>query len=170
MIASIFSVDQTGGVGNKGTLPWAHHPEDMAWFKEQTAGHVVVMGRKTWDDPKMPKPLPGRANIIATTRYLPYMSNVRPIKGDLNKEILNLKQLYPNKNIWIIGGVDLLMQCRDITDYAYVTHRKGSFYSDTRLNMGKYFHAFQARSSCPSKDKMLNFTIYKNIDPFRQFL
>jgi dihydrofolate reductase len=171
MIAAIFSVDQSGGVGNKGTLPWAqHHPEDMAWFREHTNGHVVVMGRNTWDDPKMLHPLPGRINVIATTRSYPYHPDVTSIKGDLNKEILALQDRYPKKNIWIIGGANLLMQCKDITDYAYVTHRRGSYYSDTRLHMSNYFHGMQAKSSCPSKDKVLNFTVYKNISPFRPFI
>lgn len=167
MIASIFSIDQTGGVGNRDTLPWKHHPEDMEWFRELTVGHVVVMGRRTWDDPKMPKPMPGRVNVIATNDSLPRHQLVRSIRGNIPEQILELQTLWPNKNIWIIGGVNLLMQCRDITDYAYVTHRKGSFYADTRLDMSDYFKGFRAQSARPSSDKMLNFTTYKNIDPFR---
>ena len=167
MIASIFSVDQTGGVGNRGTLPWSHHPEDMEWFRELTVGHIVVMGRNTWDDPKMPKPLPDRINVIATNNDLMRHRSVRRIHGNLPVRIMELQSLWPKKNIWIIGGVNLLMQCRDITDYAYVTHRKGSFYSDVRLDMSDYFKGFRAQSARPSSDKMLNFTTYKNVDPFR---
>jgi dihydrofolate reductase len=166
MISAIFSVDQTGGVGNRGTLPWKHHPEDMAQFRELTVGHVVVMGRKTWDDPMMPKPLPDRVNIIATNRAVDHPL-VRTIRGDLPTEIEKLQGLWPKKNIYIIGGVDLLMQCKGITDRVYVTHRKGSYYADTRLNMGEYFMMFRAWSARPSTDKMLNFTEYKNINPFR---
>ena len=167
MIASIFSVDQTGGVGNKGTLPWKHHPEDMEWFRELTVGHVVVMGRKTWDDPKMPKPLPDRINVIATNRTIERHALIRTIKGDLPTEIERLQGIWPKKNIYIIGGVDLLMQCKGITDYAYVTHRKGSHYADVRLNISDYFTMFRACSARPSTDKMLNFTEYKNVNPFR---
>jgi dihydrofolate reductase len=168
MIASLFSVDQTGGVGNRGTLPWKHHPEDMAWFKELTLNHVVVMGRKTWDDPAMPHPLPGRINVVVTNRPLDGYRSVRTIGGDsICSRILELQTIYPSKNIWIIGGVNLLMQCIDITDHAYVTHRKGSFYSDTRMHMSDYFKGFRAQSARPSSDKMLNFMTYKNIDPFR---
>lgn len=167
MIAAIFSVDQTGGIGNQGTLPWKHHPEDMAWFKEYTVGHVVVMGRKTWDDPKMPKPLPDRINVIATTRSIERDRTIHRISGDLNSQIVKLQELWPKKNIWILGGPNLLMQCKDITDYAYVTHRKGSHYADVRLDMQSYFTGMQVRSARPSEDKMLNLTVYKNINPFR---
>jgi dihydrofolate reductase len=167
MISAIFSVDQTGGVGNKGTLPWKHHPEDMEWFKEYTADGIVVMGRKTWDDPKMPKPLPGRINVIATSRALPRDRLIHKISGNLNEEIPKLQDLWPGKKIWLLGGVELLLQCKDITDYAYVTHRKGSHYADVRLDMNRYFSGMQVKSSRPSEDKMLNLTVYKNIDPFR---
>lgn len=167
MIASIFSVDQTGGVGNKGTLPWKHHPEDMTWFKDLTTNHVVIMGRKTWDDVRMPKPLPNRTCIVATSRPLDGFSKIRTIQGNLCDKILSLQQLYPSKTIWIIGGVDLLNQCKNITDYAYVTHRKGSFFSDTRIDLARYMAGMRITSSRPSADKMLNFAVYKNIDPFR---
>jgi dihydrofolate reductase len=167
MISAIFSVDQTGGIGNKGTLPWKHHPEDMQHFRELTVGHVVVMGRNTWEDPMMPKPLPDRINVIATTKPIMRHASVHTIHGDIVPAIEQLKLQWPKKNIYIIGGVDLLMQCKGITDYVYVTHRKGSHYADTRMNMGEYFTMFRACSARPSSDKMLNFTEYKNINPFR---
>jgi dihydrofolate reductase len=55
-----------GVIGANGTIPW-HLPEDMAHFKQQTAGAPVVMGRKTWDSlPPRFRPLPGRQNIVVT--------------------------------------------------------------------------------------------------------
>ena len=39
MIYTIFSIDQMGGFGHKGSLPWDHDPEDMAWFREHSLGH-----------------------------------------------------------------------------------------------------------------------------------
>src|SRR5437868_5994103 len=49
------------GCGNK--IPW-HLPEDFKWFKKMTTGHVVVMGRKTFES--LGKPLPNRPNLILT--------------------------------------------------------------------------------------------------------
>lgn len=166
MIAAIFSIDQTGGVGNQGTLPWAHDPEDMMWFREHTMDQVVVMGRKTWDDPKMPKPLPDRVNVIATHRSVMRHQKIHTVSGDLCPAILQLQQQWPTKNILIIGGVDLLMQTKNITEQIYVTHRKGSHFADTRMDMAEYFRLTRIMSSRPSSDKMLNFSVYKNIDPF----
>ena len=54
-----------GVIGHEGSMPW-HLPEDMAHFKQQTAGAPVIMGRKTWDSlPPRFRPLPGRRNIVS---------------------------------------------------------------------------------------------------------
>ncbi|MGE5500969.1 MAG: dihydrofolate reductase [Ignavibacteriales bacterium] len=51
-------------IGRDGDLPW-RLKSDMAWFKANTLGKPVIMGRKTWDSlPR--KPLPGRTNIVLT--------------------------------------------------------------------------------------------------------
>ena len=72
MINAIFAVDYNGGMGINGTLPWPHNAEDLAHFKRLTTDKVVVAGRRTWDDPKMPKPLPNRTVYVATNRPVSY--------------------------------------------------------------------------------------------------
>ncbi|MDV8001169.1 dihydrofolate reductase [Rhodococcus sp. IEGM 1408] len=53
-------------IGDGRGMPW-HIPEDMAYFKQATAGRPVVMGRATWDSlPERFRPLPGRRNIVCT--------------------------------------------------------------------------------------------------------
>lgn len=44
-------------------MPW-HLPADFAWFRRQTMGHPVLMGRITFQS--IGKPLPGRRNIVLT--------------------------------------------------------------------------------------------------------
>jgi dihydrofolate reductase len=53
------SLNRVIGAGNK--IPW-HLPEDFKWFKQLTSGHVVIMGRKTFES--LGKPLPNRINIV----------------------------------------------------------------------------------------------------------
>ncbi len=48
-------------IGHQGTIPW-HLPEDFRWFKQKTIGHVLVMGRKTYES--IGKPLPQRQTIV----------------------------------------------------------------------------------------------------------
>ena len=68
MINAIFAVDSQGGLGKNGSLPWPKNSEDLRWFKQNTLGHIVVMGGNTWRDPLMPKPLPGRINVVITSQ------------------------------------------------------------------------------------------------------
>ena len=61
-LALVVARAQNGIIGRDGHLPW-RLKSDMAWFKANTLGKPVIMGRKTWESlPK--KPLPGRTNIV----------------------------------------------------------------------------------------------------------
>src|SRR5258706_6675103 len=53
------SLNRVIGAGNK--IPW-HLPEDFKWFKRITTGHVIVMGRKTFES--IGRPLPDRTTIV----------------------------------------------------------------------------------------------------------
>jgi dihydrofolate reductase len=125
------------------------------------------MGRKTWDDPKMKKPLPDRINCVVTNKSITGYPGVRRLHGDYKQQIRELQTLFPNKKIFILGGPELIMDCKDLIDYAYVTHRKGVAHSDVRIDLRAFMTGMRITSSRPSTDKMLNFSIYKNIDIFR---
>jgi dihydrofolate reductase len=167
MICTIFATDQAGTFGNRGTLPWPMNAEDMAWFREHTLHQIVVMGRRTWDDPKFKKPLPDRINYVISSKPITGYNTVRRITGDIKTQIKNIQLLYPNKNVFILGGPALIMECKDLIDYAYVTHRKGAAFNDVRIDLRAFMTGMRITSSRPSTDKMLNFSIYKNVDIFR---
>ena len=62
----IAAVACNGVIGANNGLLW-QLPEDMKHFRARTAGHPVIMGRKTWDSlPARFRPLPGRRNIVVT--------------------------------------------------------------------------------------------------------
>ena len=53
-------------IGAQGDLLW-RLPKDMRWFKENTTGADVIMGRKTYESfPEKFRPLPNRTNIVIT--------------------------------------------------------------------------------------------------------
>jgi dihydrofolate reductase len=54
------------GAGNK--LPW-HLPEDFKWFKQQTLGKTLLMGRKTYAS--IGRPLPGRTTLVLSRTAVP---------------------------------------------------------------------------------------------------
>jgi dihydrofolate reductase len=62
-VTLIASVARNGVIGNGPDIPW-HLPEDFAFFKRTTMGHVLVMGRQTFDS--IGRALPGRRTIVVT--------------------------------------------------------------------------------------------------------
>ena len=61
----IAAVDNNWGIGNKNQL-LVSIPEDMKFFRQQTTGNVIVMGRKTLESFPAGRPLPNRTNIVLT--------------------------------------------------------------------------------------------------------
>lgn len=98
--------DKTGklGIGYKGGIPWKI-PSDLAHFKKITKGHVVVMGRKTFESIGS-VPLPDRINLV--------LSNTLSSSTD-NLLCLNLNDLLDkvtyynlnNHSVYIIGGEEV---------------------------------------------------------------
>ncbi len=65
-IVLIAAVARNGVIGGGNALLW-QLPEDARHFRATTTGHLVIMGRKTWDSlPARFRPLPGRRNIVIT--------------------------------------------------------------------------------------------------------
>ena len=93
------------------------------------------MGRTTWDDPLMPKPLKGRTVYVATNRAI---THANPIKGNIVAHLLALEQQHPDKIIWIIGGASLLAQCTDVLDKLHLAHFKKSYKIDSRLDLKSF--------------------------------
>lgn len=161
MINALFAVDQYGGMGYNGTMPWPKNSADLKNFQELTQGHVVVMGRRTWDDRNMPKPLPGRTTYVATN--LPFLAHTATIRGDLNQEILALERRHPDQIVWVVGGAELLEQCGDIFDRLYLTHYKGSYKIDTKINLKKFLAGWYAKTASADPKQEFTTIVYENL-------
>lgn len=135
MIKAILACDDAGGVSKNGTLPWPKNSRDLKWFKENTAGHTVVMGSTTWEDPGMPRPLPMRINILATSRKNDYPGAHYYIGGDLKHEIGLYADDNPGVITWIIGGPNIIAQTLGIIDEFYLSRIPGNYDCDTHLSL-----------------------------------
>jgi len=147
MIKAILACDDTGGVSKNGTLPWPHNTTDLQWFKNSTAGHVVVMGSTTWEDPHMPRPLPNRQNILVTTRMSNYINPCPDayITGDLNIHLKALAEQNPGLIIWVIGGPNIIEQSLGVIDEFYLSRIPGDFDCDTHLPIRKIDSLFKVK-------------------------
>ncbi|UZD91632.1 dihydrofolate reductase [Cognatishimia activa] len=66
MITLIVGRDKNGAIGKDNDIPW-YAPEDLSFFKGETLGGAVVMGRNTWDSLPF-KPLKNRLNIVVSSQ------------------------------------------------------------------------------------------------------
>ena len=64
-VTIVAAVARNGVIGAGGGLPW-HLPDELRLFKETTLGHVLVMGRRTYES--IGRPLPGRTTVVVTRR------------------------------------------------------------------------------------------------------
>jgi dihydrofolate reductase len=151
MICSILAATNLGGIGNRGTLPWPKHREDLAWFREHTLNNVVVMGRKTWDDPLMPKPLPERINCVFSNNVLDTY-HARRLSGDTIKEIQTLQNQFPNRKVFVIGGRELYEATESIIERVYLTRMKGAWFTDTRIDLERYLACFLIKTVRPGNN------------------
>ena len=108
MIRMIWAQTSQGVIGRDGTMPW-HCPEDLAHFRQTTQGHILVMGRKTWESlPR--KPLPNRQHVVLTRQAL---SDLIPDQPDNVKVVHDIEALITwlkdnaQQDIMIMGGGQL---------------------------------------------------------------
>ena len=136
MIRAILAVDDKGGVSKNGSMPWPKNKNDLMWFKENTLNQVVIMGRNTWEDSKMPTPLKERINILVTSKKnKEYEGADHYINNDLIKNINKMKEQYSNKTIWLIGGPNIINQTFDVIEEFYLTRIYGDFMCDKNLDL-----------------------------------
>lgn len=65
MLSLVVARARNGAIGKDGTLPW-HIPEDLKFFKRETLGGAIIMGRRTWDSLPF-RPLKDRLNLVVST-------------------------------------------------------------------------------------------------------
>jgi dihydrofolate reductase len=96
-------------IGNGNQIPW-HLPEDFKWFKATTTGHVIVMGRKTFES--IGKPLPNRETLVLTRSGWSH-PGVRTIA-----RLEELPALTAGRQVFICGGAQIyelaLPQCSEL--------------------------------------------------------
>lgn len=68
-ITAIAAMAENGAIGRDGGLPWPEPVEgDLRFFKEETTGHPVILGRVTHESivDRIGEPLPDRTSIIVS--------------------------------------------------------------------------------------------------------
>ncbi len=129
-LSLIWAQDANGLIGAGGKLPW-RLPADMAWFRKNTLGKPVLMGRKTFDS--IGRPLPGRNNIVLT------MQNVS-IDGCLVVHSLGaaLEAAGNAAELMVMGGAQIYQLALPQAECLYISRIHAVLLGDT------YFPAFDS--------------------------
>lgn len=107
-------------LGLSGNLLW-HLPDDMRRFKALTAGHPVIMGRKTWESlPEQFRPLPGRTNIVVT-RQVGYEALGAIVANSLEAARAVAARAPGADETFIIGGGELYAAALPHSSHLYLT-------------------------------------------------
>lgn len=161
MVKAILACDNSGGVSRDGTIPWPKNKKDLGWFKKNTTNNVVVMGSNTWVDPLMPWPLPNRINVLATSRKDELPGADKYVYGDLNGELRALKEEYPSKTIWVIGGPNIIKQTLESIEEFYLSKIPGDYDCDGFLSLKDIETLF--KKTWFEKHESVEFQIWKKI-------
>lgn len=132
---AVFGVNKVGGFGTGGGMPWPHSPKDLARFKTITLGGTVVMGKRTWLS-NMPKPLPGRRNIVLSKELVDSRCEVY---NSVNSLLLNTEI---SEEVFVIGGAKVLWTLRPYINRIYLSVFNSVEPAEVTLDTTKYLNGF----------------------------
>ena len=115
MISLIWAMADNRVIGIENRLSWKL-PADMKWFRQNTLGKPIIMGRLTFESFGA-KPLPGRRNIIVS-RNPTYAAEGIETFPSLEEAIAATKD---EAETMIIGGMSIYEQALPLADRLYLT-------------------------------------------------
>ncbi len=116
------------GCGNQ--IPW-HLPEDFKWFKQKTTGHVLLMGRRTFES--IGRPLPNRTSVVLSR------SGFSSLDVETLSDWRARDWAQEDRQVFVCGGAEIYAQLLPYCSDLYLTQLKKTFEGDT------FFPAFESR-------------------------
>jgi len=126
MISLIWGQDENGLIGKDNALPWKL-PADMQWFRKQTMGKPILMGRKTYES--IGKPLPGRENIVITRQDADIPGCL--VAHSVSEGVEVFENLHSEHDeLMVMGGAEIYAQFLPEADRLYITEIHHAFEGD----------------------------------------
>ncbi len=123
-LSMIAALDINQGIGYQNKL-LCHLKEDLAFFKQNTWGHPVIMGRHTWLS--LPRTLPGRQNIVLSTKGIEHLPEDVCLYHSLPEALNACQQL---QKAFIIGGAQLYKAAMPLAHELIITQIDHAFLAD----------------------------------------
>lgn len=117
-ITHIAALGRNRVIGDGTGMPW-HLPEDLRWFKRQTMGHPMVMGRRTFDSMGA---LPGRRSIILSRDpdLAPAGEQVQ-VARSVDQALARAADGEGGEEVFVVGGGEIYRQTLDRADRLLLT-------------------------------------------------
>jgi dihydrofolate reductase len=116
IISLIAAVDERGGIGRGGRLPW-HLSDDLKNFRALTLGHHVLMGRKTYRSAQ--GKMPGR-KLMVVSRDPGFRADDAIIYPALEPAI-EAARAAGEDELFVIGGAQVFAQALPLATRFYLT-------------------------------------------------
>ncbi|MGF7142940.1 dihydrofolate reductase [Anaerotaenia torta] len=124
----IAAVDKNWAIGHRNQL-LVSIPADMRFFRDETMGKVVIMGRNTLESFPGGQPLKNRRNIVIS-RKKDYRVKDADVVNSI-EEALELVKDCPRENIYVIGGASIYRQMLQYCETAHITKIDYGYHADT---------------------------------------
>ena len=131
-ISMIAAMTEERVIGIKNTLPWKL-PNDMKWFRQNTMGKPIVMGRRTFES--IGRPLPGRTNIVIS-RNPRYPADGVSLVASLDEALALGRKIAAEdgaSEIAVIGGAEIYALALPRADRLYLTRVHASLEGNALL-------------------------------------
>ena len=126
MLSIIVAKAKNNVIGKENKLLW-HLPEDLKKFKELTTGHVIIMGRKTFES--LGKILPDRKHVVFTNNPDFKVDNENV---EIVHSMLQIQEYIENEEEnFVIGGAMIYNLLMPYVTKMYVTQINKDFEGDT---------------------------------------
>lgn len=114
MISLVVARDKNSAIGKGNDIPW-YAPEDLQFFKRETLGGAIIMGRNTWDSLPF-KPLKNRLNIVVSAQNCGADVNCASIT-----EAVEAAYAQGYRRVYGIGGAGIYREMIEIADRMLIT-------------------------------------------------
>ena len=125
MLKILVAFDENRVIGKNNALIW-HLPADLKRFKALTTGHVIIMGRKTFES--IGRPLPNRTTIVISRQQDLQIDGII-LAHSVEEAILKAKSI-TRDDIFIVGGAEIYALSMPLADEILVTQLHDIFEGD----------------------------------------
>jgi dihydrofolate reductase len=165
----VVAVARNGVIGRDGDLPW-RLPADLAHFKRLTTGHVIVMGRKTFES--LGRPLPNRTHLVVSRTpregdtkgvSAPAEASTSPVHWFTSlDEALTSPIALARTDLFVIGGGELYRQALPLADDVHLTEVDANVEGDTTFPaLPEHFHEVAREPHAPDERNPLPYTFVR---------